>query len=333
MNEIIPEQKQQDMGTNAARFLVPTIFHEPWWLDIVSNGIWREVTVSSGGLMIGRLPYTCATRPPGLTVLCMPPSTYVLGPALSPAFDGTKSIRIPRQITVTKALISQLPAASHIFFRLHGGVTNTLAFEAAGFSCCVNYTVVVPPNSPYDLWREMPDKTRNVIRRAQEHLTVTELPDADRFLDFYEENLRERGRKNEFSRGVCARIIFECFRRKCGRVIATCDASGSLQSAVFTIWDQRTEYYFMSTRRLKSKNGAKSLAIWTAIQHAAQHGLTFDMDGLHLKNKMMPNLLLLTGFGGKIQPRFIVRRSSSLVQMGQLLSSTFRNLRGGADLR
>jgi hypothetical protein len=37
--------------------LTPTIFHEPWWLEAASGGQYEEVTVSSGGRTVGRLPF------------------------------------------------------------------------------------------------------------------------------------------------------------------------------------------------------------------------------------------------------------------------------------
>jgi len=66
-------------------------------------------------------------------------------------------------------------------------------------------------------------------------------------------------------------------------------------------------------------NGATSLLIWTALQHAASKDLTFDMDGVHINHESLPNILLLTGFGGVIRPRYLVKRSSVLVQAGQNL--------------
>jgi hypothetical protein len=116
-------------------------------------------------------------------------------------------------------------------------------------------------------------------------------------LDFYDKNMHGKSSTNHYDRSVCYNLIAECLRRGAGRILMATDLAGVNQAAVFTVGDHRTAYYFMSTRTLDSMNGATSLLIWTAIQHAAARGLTFDMDMLHVRNKRLSNLLLLTGFG------------------------------------
>jgi hypothetical protein len=293
--------------------LAPTIFHEAWFLEIAGDGAVCEVTVSTGGMLVGRLPYLVSRRVPGLTRLGNPLMAHVLGPAiLEPAAPG--GFPSPaKQVSITRDLVAQLPRAAYVSFRLHGGISNTLAFDAAGFVNEAGYTVEIPPAPAETLWCEMRDKTRNVIRRAQENLTIEELADPQAFMDFYEANLRARGTRSFYDRRICTRLIAACLHRGAGRMLAARDRAGQLQSAILTVWDRATEYYFMSTRTADSHNGAISLMVWTAIQHAVGNGLTFDMDGLHVKNNRVSNLGLFSGFGGVIRPRYIVRRSSLLV--------------------
>jgi hypothetical protein len=76
---------------------------------------------------------------------------------------------------------------------------------------------------------------------------------------------------------------------------------------------------------LDSGNGAISLLIWTAIQHAAALGLTFNTDGLNSKN----NLLLLTGFGGVLKPRYFVSKTTEMYQTAQFLKGSLHGLWSG----
>ena len=291
----------------------PTIFHQPWLLKIASEGTYREATVASGGALVGRLPYVLFRKISGHKVVSIPDLTHALGPAITLEPEVSHSTRSLRQFTITRDLIAQLPKVSHIGFRLHHGITNTLAFEAAGFSTIVDYTVEIAPQPRKALWSQMRDKTRNVIRRAGERLTVVELLDPEQFLDFYESNLRERSLRNYYSRDVCVELVAECLRRGVGRILIATDPDGNYKAAVFTIWDHQQEYYFMSTRTLDSPNGATSLLIWTAIQHAALQGLTFNTDGLDSRS----NFMLLTGFGGVIKPRLTVEKSSMTYSMAR----------------
>lgn len=311
--------------------LYSTIYHQPWWLDIVSKGHAREVTVLSGGLVVGRLPYLPLQGRFGITGIGMPRMTHVLGPSMAPQFSGDNFPRSLKQMSILDELIQQLPPTDYTRFRLHGGLSNTLAFETAGFIATAEYTVEIDPCPPEVSWKQLRDKTRNVIRRAQEVLTLCELSDATidsaRFSAFYEGNLLEKQLRSDYDSSLVRRLVQETMLRNSGRILAAVDAAGDIQAAVFTIWDHHSEYYFMSTRRPAAHNGAVSMLVWEAIQHAARLNLRFDMDGLHVKRGEVPNLLLCTGFGGRLSPRYLVTRTSRSVQLAQWAKQSVTYLR------
>lgn len=302
-----PRDKKDGAGAGhaASMHLAPTIFHETWWLDIAGQGRCREAVVSSGGTVVGRLPYFHKTRGRWHAELIMPMLTHALGPALTPDVSKNASARVMRPFSITSDLIAQLPKASHVDFLLHRGIKDTLAFQAAGFSTGVNFTIEIAPDTPEALWRQLRDKTRNIIRRAQERLTVVDLADPRQFVDFYQENLRDRDLRNYYERDICEQLVTACLRRGVGRTWAAVEPAGAVQAAIFTIWDHEIEYYYLSTRRLGSMNGAISLLIWNAMQHASENGLIFDMDRVD-----GANILLVSGFGGTVTPRYMVWRTT-----------------------
>ena len=292
--------------------LAPTVFHERWWLDAASSDEAREVAVEQGGRIVGRMPFHRLRRRFGLSSIGQPPLTYALGPAIASLPDG-RLPAIQKRIAITRDLIRALPKALHVSFRLHGGVSDTLAFEAEGFRCRLDYTVEIEPDTEAALWRAMRDKTRNVIRRAEERLLVQDIDDIDAFLDFYAENLDRRNRTNAYERPVAHRVIHEACARRSGLILGATDQAGALQAAILTVWDHRSAYYLMSTRRPDSESGANSLLIWHALRQAAASGRVLDMAGLHVRQGQLPNMLLLTGFGGALKPRYFVDRSTRLV--------------------
>jgi hypothetical protein len=295
--------------------LVPTIFHEPWWMSIVSDGRNREVVATRGGKLIGRLPFIASRKWRCMTSIGMPRLSHVLGPALAPDAGLTSTLHPKRHIALIHELVAQMPAASHISFRLHGAFSNTLAFDMLGFTNSADYTVIIEPDAVATMWRNMRDKTRNVIRRAQDQLIVRDTVGATEFQNFYELNLRDRGVRNLHNPAASEQIIQECLRRGVGKIWVATSADGAFQAAIVTVWDRRAAYYFLSTRRAGSANGAISLLIWTAMQHSASKRLKFDMDGLHVGAGAIKNLYLLTGFGGLIKPRFVVRKSAVWVNI------------------
>jgi hypothetical protein len=65
-------------------------------------------------------------------------------------------------------------------------------FMHAGFEVKVQPTLLLDCGAPLtELWAGLRNKTRNVIRRARERLTVQCIEDALQFTRFYEENLED----------------------------------------------------------------------------------------------------------------------------------------------
>jgi hypothetical protein len=288
----------------------PTIFHEPWWLSAASRGTYQEVLEESGGKLVGRLPFVVSKKY-GTTTIDMPMLTHFLGPALDPGM-GTGANRLLRSIAITRKLIDGLPSASSIRFKLHRGITDTIAFEASGFRTEAQFTAEIAPDSEDALWRQMRDKTRNVIRRAQEQFTITDEFCPESFIRFYEENLCRRGLKNYYDSSLALTLIAECVRRGAGRVLVALNDHSEIVSGIFVIWDSSAEYYLLSTRGSEAGNGAVSLLIWTAIKHAAQNGIVFDFDGA----RGLTDSSFYCGFGGKVVPRYWVSRNSFSRQIG-----------------
>src|ERR1700676_4096959 len=71
--------------------LVPTIFHEDWWLEAATGGQFEVVEVVTGGRIVGRLPFH-KTKRFGLAFIRMPELTYFMGPAIDEG-EGSSNTR------------------------------------------------------------------------------------------------------------------------------------------------------------------------------------------------------------------------------------------------
>jgi hypothetical protein len=294
--------------------LAPTIFHEPWWLTLVSNGTYREAEVRSGDRIVGRLPYVSSRRF-GMTLLNMPMFTHFLGPAIDDGI-GNDTTRFLSRLSIVKELVRQLPPAAHVYVKHHRGVADTIGFQALGFSTDVQFTREIAPKPHAQLWSQMRDKTRNVIRRADERYTIVDRIDPREFSHLYAHNLAAKNVDNYYDLALCERLIDACVRRGVGRVLGARDADGSLKAATFTVWDAGVEYYLMSTRASGAGNGAVSLLVWQAMKDAAMRNVIFDFDGF----KESGDAQFFSGFGGTIAPRYVSYRNSRAFKLMNALS-------------
>jgi len=316
----LPPQVRPAATTALADPLVPTIFHEPWWLDLISHGSYREVRVHHHGRLVGRLPYVVSRRRL-LPVSVMPELTHVLGPAVNEG-NGSVNTRILRRIDIMKELAAQLPRLSLFSQFCHRGVSDVLAFQSCRFDTLVHFTCEVEPAPEPQLWAAMRDKTRNVIRRAEERERVEDLQDPDEFRAFYAANLADSGRRSYFDLDLIAPLYRACRARDQGRILVARNDLGKPVAAVFCVWDRATFWYLLSTRsRAEKDNGAVSMLVWHALREASRRGLLFDFDGVASEGAAR----FFAGFGGRIVPRYSIQRSSATYD---LLKSAATWLRG-----
>lgn len=297
--------------------LTPTIFHESWWLNAATGGNYQEVSVSSGGRVVGRLPFSMFHMPAGCALCGLPELTHFLGPAID-AGAGAPANRALKHDKILRELLAQLPRHTGFYQKLHKNVSDTLVFQDHGYRTTVQFTYEIAPAPPAMIWAAMRDKTRNVIRRAQEHYSVADLGDPNAFAALYQRNLQARGLANYYQRisEVCAAAM----AHDAGRIIAARDAAGEIVAAIFYVWDARAAYYLLTTRNGAAANNAVSLLIWNAIQDSAARGLVFDFDGVGTPGSRV----FYTGFGGLVSPRYIVSRFDLIHRVAGRLMNPFR---------
>jgi hypothetical protein len=281
--------------------LSPTIFHEAWWLAAATGGRYEEVTVSSGGRTVGRLPYLIKKRL-GLQACVMPELSLFLGPAVDEGNGGTVSRNL-RRGEITRDLIEKLPPCALYYHRLHRGTPDALPFIQHGYATEAVFTYEVAPDSEEALWRRMRDRTRDLVRSAQDQTELVHL-DPDAFRSLYRSNLHKRG-KPDFLHQSNALPVFEAaLSRGRGRLLGARDARGNVLGAIFYVWDDEVTYYVLTTRTPDMQNGVVSRLIWEAMRESAAHGRAFDFAG----TGSFGSVLFYAAFGGAVHPRFLVQR-------------------------
>ena len=290
-----------------------SIFHEPWWLDIATDGHWSMAKVERGNELLGQLPYY-STRMGGWRISRLPPLTRTLGPIIKPMGLDCARERHHRQI-VTSELIEQLPQFDSFFQLFDSRIEDALAFSLRGFTVCARYTFQISPECTVDeAWARLHSKTRNVIRSAGKKLTVAPVA-TGKFMQFYEANLLERSRTNAYGSSVMARLVNAFVERNAGHLLGAYGPGGQLVAVIGLVWDQHAMYYLLSSRVAGAHCGAISLLIWTAIQRALERKLTFDFDGF----SSVGTCKFLDGFGGTLKQRLSAERMSTMYSVARTL--------------
>ena len=285
--------------------LVPTVFHEDWWLAAATENHYETVEVTAGGRTVGRLPYFIRRKCRYYSELREPALTYFLGPGFDEG-SGSESNRFLKRHDIIRELLRKLPNAWLARIKCHAGITDALAFQEAEFRVHVQFTHLIAPAPIESIWNNLRDKTRNVIRRAEKELTVEELSDPAKFIWLYSRNLAAKGMENRLGERPATRVLSAALERKQGRILVARDQHHNIQAANFCAWDANTSYYMLTTRDGQSGNGASSLLLWDAIKRALGRGRIFDFAGVGQRS----SILFYAGFGADIQPRYVAVRFS-----------------------
>jgi hypothetical protein len=301
-----PPQADPFQGLSRDLLLTPTIFHETWWLQVSGAHRYREAEVHHGGKLVGRLPYQVSRRH-GFDVSVLPDLTHLLGPAIDDG-AGSSNTRWLRRLDILKDLVAKLPRVAFFSQVCHPYTADVLGFQACGFDTSVQFTAEIEPAGEDALWLGMRDKTRNVIRRAQERMRLEVLQDAHEFGHFYRANLARDGDRSYFDLDCIPALYQEAHARNQAQILAVRDSRGSLAAAVCYVWDERRMWYLLSTRDSSiPDNGAVSLLVWKGMCDAAARRLVFDFDGVASQGAAR----FFAGFGASLRPRFAVHRASA----------------------
>jgi hypothetical protein len=260
-----------------------------------------------------------------MSICEMPQITRFLGPVVRVP-SGKTEARFRSAYSIVSDLLEHLAAFDHVEMTLNTEFRDLTPFLAAGYEVRVHPTFLLDCRRPIEeLWAGLRDKTKNVIRRARERLTVHEIDDANLFANFYRRNLE--GAEPNFDLSLLPTVFAAARTRDRCKIVAAMDARGVVHAKVFFIWDDNYVYYFLSTRDKNIAHlGAVSLLLWTGIEFAHARQLCFDFDGGITDDARYK---FKVAFGGKLANRFDVARSTARYQ----LQRTIRRIPGAIARR
>ncbi len=301
-------------------FPVPSIFHNHWWLDAASDGKWQLITAGPRSGVIASMPIVFTRNFLGQRYIGMPHLTRTLGPTFTRVSPGPELSDLAH-FRLLRELIARLPHFVGFAQIFDPQCNNLLAFKLSGFSIGVRYTFRLENCSdPGQIWKGMRDKTRNEIRRAEEHLQIIRSSDFATFVEFYEANLRRSGQSMTTERRCMQTILDAAVANNAGELLLCRTVDGNLLAAIFIVWDDQYYYYFLATRDERvAGNGSMSLLLWNALQLAGQANHGFDFDGFGTYS----GANFIRQFGGRVVPRWTVLRRSWLIRAAQLFQPSW----------
>lgn len=254
------------------------IFMQPWWLDCVAPGRWKDIKIEKGGNVFARWPIV-TRKEKGFIFVEMPLLTQKIGPWIKKTSDKQEKIHRNERDLLTE-LISKLPSFDKFSYNLNSEIINYLPFTWAGFTQSSLTTFQIKyPFDEGEIWKELKSSVRRDIRRADEELTVKPV-DCHILYDMVTNTFKRKNKSPKYSLELIESLYSELTKRNRGQIFGAVDATGKVHAAQMLVHDCDVSYYLIGGFDPESQiPGAVSLLLWNAIK--VSHGLknTFDFEG------------------------------------------------------
>jgi hypothetical protein len=287
-----------------------SVFCRSWWLKATEGGV-NVLGYFDGGRLVAGIPLHYDTR---LMMKCctMPKLAQTWGVVIEP-LKGKYTSRLSREIEILTAFATELRKEFFFYQRFHPNLTNWLAFHWNGFrqSSRATYTLTDLTNTQ-QLWDNMSNKTRNLIRKAVK-LGIRVRPcGVDAVFTAVTKVFARQRMEIPYSRSLVEKIYSAGLENNGGECFCAADAEGKLHAAILLVWDKNRAYYLAGGADPELRaSGAQSALLWHCIQFASERSAVFDFEG----SMVEPIEQFFRDFGAKQVPYHQIVRMPAAVSM------------------
>lgn len=288
---------------------VNSVFEQPWWLETVAPGRWREAVVRENGEVIARLPYVVYKGRMGERV-GMPKLTQTLGAWIDPRIrqrvNGNKQLY--REKEIINQLMAQLPEKRPVSICLDSANRYVLPYRWLGFRIEPTFSYRISDLRDLDgVYARFDKSTRQTIRSAGRKLFISRESDVQLLWKLLDITFKHQKRSIPLDQTMVKRIVEESCKRDQGLMLSAMDERGNCHSMSFFIYDERICYNLLSgSDPAYRSSGAQSLVIWEGIQFAAKNSNVFDFEGSMVEG--IENFF--RRFGGEMVTNYRITRQS-----------------------
>ncbi|HMQ06900.1 MAG TPA: GNAT family N-acetyltransferase [Saprospiraceae bacterium] len=288
--------------TRTGENLKAPLFHQPWWLDIVTAGSWDVVlSFDKNDEIIGVLPMA-VERKWGMNISRMPPLTPYLGPWISASHKTLNFAVYSRENRILKDLIGQLPAFNYLGCKCLPTFTNWYPFYLANYSQTTAYTYILYDiANKENLWAGMKNTVRTDITRASKQGNIVSLWDANKLYELQKRTFDRQNLNIPYSQELLNALVDAIKTRNCGQMIFALNAENKMCAGILVVWDQDCAYnLIMGMDDRMEMHGAIQWLIWHSINITSAFVSTYNFEG-----SMLPNIEpVFRHFGGFRTPYY-----------------------------
>ncbi len=249
------------------------LFEQPWWLDTVAPGKWKESLVhDKNGEVIGRQVIVSEGKK-----AYMPEQTQTLGIWMAAGVQNDYGA----QKRIIQELTGRMKEFRQVRICLAPENKYVLPFIWSGYQIVPRFTYRINQLDDLERLYEGFNKTaKKNIKAAGNKVGISYETDFDELWEMLNVTFEAQNRKNPMSKERIRNIVDVCEKRQCGKYISAKDSEGNVHSCAYFVYDKKVCYYLFGATDAKYRSsGAQSLVLWEGIRFAAKHSEVFDFEG------------------------------------------------------
>lgn len=294
------------------------LFEQPWWLDIVAPGQWKEILVRDDkGDVIARQ----AIVTDGKNVF-MPEFTQTLGIWLS----EDAASEYGKQKRAIEGILEQQKQFKSVKIDLAPDNKYILPFRWKGFVMEPQFTYRINDlSNPEALYAGFNKTAKKNIKTAKNKVVISNQADFEELWEMLNKTFKAQNRKNPLDKDLVKKIVESCEQSGNGQYFSAKDAEGNVHSCGYFVYDEKVCYYLFGASDSNFRtSGAQSLVLWEGIQFAAKHSKVFDFEGSMVEG--IENFF--RQFSSECMVYYEVRRQSLIREIMLLLKPKIKKLIG-----
>jgi len=275
------------------------LFHQPWWLDIMTKDSWDVALTSDKNNNIRAVMPYVVSRKYGMKVLIQPMQTPYLGILFFYPPDIVKRTSIYSfQNKYIASIIEKLPTGlEYQYIKFLPEFDNWLPFHFQNYEQSTRYTYILENIKNHkEVFNGFTNTIKRQINEARDKVKISHEDNLCLVFKMVKESFARQKVKFNQERDVLKALEKKAFENKQARVFVARDKNGNVNSGVFLVWDNHKAYLLGLGTNLKyGGNNSTKLLIWESIKYVSQYVDKYDFEGSMLQGVER----LYRSFGGK----------------------------------
>jgi len=269
-------------GTNKPGVIkeVNSIFEQPWWLNIVAPGRWKEIRLEQDGLFLRWVYCKKGNK------VYMPRDTQSLGIYLWQTTDRENdnlmpNINLQKQTDILLKAIEKLPKSNHIDICLSCNNSYVLPFLWKDYIITPRWTYRINDLHNIDeIYDRFSNTVKKNIKKSSKKVKISTEYKFEYLKSVLDATYRHQNRKNPENYSILRQLTDSAIENHAGKMFTAVDDNGNIHACSFILYDENVCYAWCGGSNPQFRNsGAKSLIWYEAIKFASGVSRVFDFEG------------------------------------------------------